>query len=71
MKYVAKVKTGSSQEKVILKDDENLEIFTHARVHDNEANAAVIEILAKHFHVAKNQVKILRGKKSKIKIIEI
>ena len=70
MKYSIIVKPGSKVEKIV-SDGENLTVFIHARAHDGEANKAVIESLAKYFHVSKNQVKIISGLKSKKKIIEI
>lgn len=46
-------------------------LFIHARAHDGEANKAVVESLAKYFHISKSQVEIVSGLKSKKKIIEI
>lgn len=70
MKYQVRVKPGSSQEKIILSDTE-ITVFLRAKAHDGEANDALIKLLAKHFHVGKTHVKILRGQKSKQKLIEI
>ena len=71
MKYTVKVKAGSSREEVFEVSENELIIATHARAHDGEANAKVIELLANYFGTAKSNIKILRGEKSKIKIIEI
>lgn len=38
---------------------------------DGEANKMLIEILAKHFKVAKSLVKIVGGKSVKIKMVDI
>jgi len=38
---------------------------------DGKANEDLIKILAKHFKVSKSSIKILKGKTSKNKIIEI
>ncbi len=38
---------------------------------EGRANKELIEILAKHFHVKKSQVKILRGAKGRKKTIRI
>lgn len=70
MKYSVIVKPGSKVEKIV-DDGEKLTVFIHARAHDGEANKAVIEILAKHFRVAKSQIEIVAGSKSKKKIVEI
>ena len=71
MKYTVKVKAGSSREEVFEVSENELIIATHSRAHDGEANAKVIELLANYFGTAKSNIKILRGEKSKIKIIEI
>lgn len=38
---------------------------------EGRANAALIEVLANHFKVKKHQVRILSGKKSRDKLVEI
>ncbi|MEA3298138.1 MAG: DUF167 domain-containing protein [Chloroflexota bacterium] len=38
---------------------------------ENKANEAVIRELAKYFHVSKQNVRILRGIKSRSKVVEI
>lgn len=70
MKYSVLVKPGSKVEKIV-EENNALTIFVHARAHDNEANKAVQEKLAKHFSVSKSQVSIISGQKSKKKIVEI
>lgn len=70
MLYQVTVKTGSSQEKVIVTDS-LITLYTRAKPHDGEANLAVIKQLAKHFHTAKSNITIVRGAKSKHKLIEI
>lgn len=65
------VKPGSSQEKIVKNPDGSLTIFLHAGAHDGAANAALIKLLSKHFHVAKSCVTIIRGHTSRHKLIEI
>jgi uncharacterized protein len=38
---------------------------------EGKANKAVIESLADYFHIRKNQVQLIKGEKSKIKLFEI
>jgi len=38
---------------------------------EGKANKALIEFLAEHFNVKKNQISIIRGAKSRIKEVEI
>ena len=70
MKIQVKVKVNSRTEEVSQEDN----IFTvkvNKPPREGKANQAVIKLLAKHFEVPKNQVRILSGIKSKNKIIEI
>lgn len=38
---------------------------------DNKANESLIELLSGHFQIPKSQIKIVRGRTSKNKMIEI
>ena len=68
MRYEVTVKPGSKQSEVKI-DSENIVIRTTKRAHDGEANAAVVELLAKHFRMSKGSIKILRGEKSRKKVV--
>lgn len=50
--------------------DGSLIVYLRAKPHDGEANAALIKLLAKHFKIGKTAIKILRGVKSRQKLIE-
>ena len=65
------VKPGSSQEKIVQTSDDSFTIYLRAKPHDGEANTALIKILSKYFDTPKTSIKITRGAKSRIKIIEI
>lgn len=75
-RYRVIVKPGSSQEKIIESASEGeeysgeLTVFLRAKPHDGEANTALIRLLAKHFDVPKTTIKVVRGQKSRTKIIE-
>lgn len=64
------VKPGSWRNEVVEKDGEVV-VFTNKRAHDGEANRAVVEMVAKHYGVAKGKVKIFRGEKGRKKVVEI
>lgn len=70
MNYTVIVKPGTSQEKVVVSGSD-LVVYLRAKPHDGEANTALIKLLAKHFHVAKSQVEIIRGAKARTKIVTI
>ena len=71
MKYLITVKPGSSQEKIIETAPGELIVYLRSKAHDGEANDALIKLLSKHFKVAKTTIKILRGQKSRQKLIEL
>ena len=65
------VKPGSkTQPRLELQADGSYFAFLAARAHDGEANKALIELVAKEFHVAKSQISIKSGAKSRQKILE-
>ena len=70
MRYAITVKPGSSQEKIIETNEGELTIYLRAKAHDGEANDALIKLLSKYYKVPKTSIKIIRGAKSKSKIIE-
>lgn len=74
-KYLVTVKPGSSQEKIIetspASDDSpaELTVYLRAKPHDGEANTALIKTLSKHFDIPKTSIKIIRGHKSRTKLV--
>lgn len=66
-----KVKTGAKTEAVKKNDENHYEVMTKEAPEKGRANAAVKELLAKHFKIAKSMVEIKAGHTSKNKIIEI
>ena len=70
MRYAITVKPGSSQEKIVKTGENEFTVYLRAKPHDGEANDALIKLLAKHFKIPKTSIKIIRGTKSRNKIIE-
>ena len=70
MKYAIIVKPGSSQEKIIETAPGELTIYLRAKAHDGEANDSLIKLLSKTYKVPKTTIKILRGAKSRTKLVE-
>ena len=66
-----KVHTRSHDEKVEQIDLDTYDVWVTSAPHDNEANEAVIEILADYFDTAPSNVKIKSGMHGKHKFIEI
>ena len=62
----------NSKSSEIIKIDENTyKIKVDSSAAEGKANKRLIEILAEHFNVPKSSVKILKGLKSRNKIVEI
>jgi len=70
-KISIKVQPRSSKESVEQLADGSYKVFTHSPPTDGEANKAVVEILAKHFKIAKSDVRIVSGLASRNKVVEI
>ena len=71
MKVFVKVKTKSKTAKVEQIDADHFEVWVNKPPVDGEANQSVIELLAKHLKIPKSNFVIVRGTKSRIKVLEI
>ena len=69
MKIRIKVKPGSKTESVEV--GEVLVISVKEPAKDGRANRAVISLLARHFSVPQNKIRIVSGQSSKKKIVEL
>lgn len=71
MKIAVFVKPGSKKGDLVEAAGEGLTVFLRAKAVDGAANQALIRVLAKHFHVAKSQIAIVNGQKSRKKLVEV
>lgn len=69
-RILVKVKTNSSQEKIVKIGEDNYVVYLRAKPHDGEANKVLIERLADYFKVAKTSIRIVCGIKSHDKVVE-
>jgi len=65
------VKPQAKHENVILESDGELLVSVNAPANEGKANNRLIELLAEYFHIAKSNIRILRGQKSRRKLIEV
>lgn len=70
MKIGIKVKPGAKNT-AVQKSGSGLIISVDAPATEGRANRRLMEILAEYFKVAKSQVAIIKGLKSKNKVVEI
>jgi len=66
-----KVKPNSKFENVEKIDDKNFVVHIKKPPIDNKANKELIEALTKFFGVPKSQINIIKGSRSKSKMIDI
>ncbi len=67
-----KVKPGASKDKILsFKEPNFLEISVRAKPEQNKANESLCNFLRKILKVPKSQVKILKGKTSKTKLVKV
>ena len=71
MRINVKVSPRASKNEIINITDDSLKVKLTAAPVDGAANEKLISLLAEKYDVAKNRIKIIRGVKSKNKIIEI
>lgn len=63
-----KVKPNSNKQEIEKIDEDNYKISLKSKPEDNKANIELIKMLKKHFG---KDVKIIKGLKSKNKIVEV
>lgn len=66
-----KVKPNSKVSKIIKIDENNYEVFLKSLPVDNKANQELVQLLASYFSISKSNVEILKGIKSKNKLVKI
>jgi uncharacterized protein len=70
MRVALKVVPGARREE--WKEDEGtIKVYLRAPAVDGKANAALIKFLARHFNVKTAQIEIIKGLKSRHKVINI
>ena len=63
--------TPNAKKTEIIKEGEILKVRLKASAVDGKANSALIEILAGYFRVRKSGVRIVKGQKSRQKVVEV
>ncbi|AJF62465.1 MAG: hypothetical protein QT11_C0001G0316 [archaeon GW2011_AR20] len=70
MKVNVRVIPNSKKEDIVI-DGEKLKIHLKAKAINNEANKSLIELLSEHYNKRKSEIKIVRGLKSRNKVVKI
>ncbi len=70
MKINIKIIPNAKKNK-IMQEADAMKVYVTAPAVDGKANKALIELMADHFDIAKSSVKIIKGEKSRNKVLEI
>lgn len=70
MRLNLKVIPNAKQNKIV-EESGRIKVYLTAPPVEGKANKALIEFLSEHFKVKKNQIRIVRGEKSRDKVLEI
>ena len=65
------VKPGSAEQEINKTDDRNFAIRLKSRAEENKANIELIKLLAKYFNKEQKDILIIKGRKSRKKVVEI
>lgn len=71
MKVSVKVKPNAKADEVKMIDAGNFEVKVKAPPVNGKANKSVTSLLAKHYHLPKTRVRLIKGTSSRQKIFEI
>jgi uncharacterized protein (TIGR00251 family) len=66
-----RVTPNAKEANVVKVDEGNFEVKVDERAVGGRANARLLELLSKHFNVPKSRVTIVRGAKSRDKIVQV
>ena len=61
----------NSKRSLVIREDNLIKVYVKKPAVNNKANEEAIELLSEFFKIRKNQVRIIKGEKSRKKIIEI
>ncbi len=70
MRISVRIKPNSRHKQGVFEIDNQLIVFVKSPAVEGKANAEALAILSKYLDVAKSEIKLVRGQKSKIKIFE-
>lgn len=70
MIITVKVKPNSKESKILCSDS-NCTASVHSSAREGKANLELISLLSKHFNVSKSCIRIVRGLKGRVKVVEI
>ncbi|MFH1386684.1 MAG: DUF167 domain-containing protein [bacterium] len=70
MRLSVRVFPNAKQNKFI-QEENRLKVYLTVPPIEGKANKALIEFLAEHFQTKRNRIKIIKGEKSRDKVVEV
>jgi len=71
LKKKIKVIPRAKKNQVITTEDGLLKVYVTSPATEGKANKAVLKLLSKHFGVSPSSIQIIKGEKSRNKVVEI
>ena len=71
LKIQVNVKPAAKHETIEAVSEAEYNVWVRAPARDGRANRALLELLAEHFRVPKSALSIVRGEKSRRKLVQI
>jgi len=71
MKIKVHIKPNSKKGPLVEAGEDGLVVYVREVATDNQANEALIKLLAEYYGVPKSRVKIIRGQTGRQKVVEI
>ena len=71
MKIFVRVKPRAKEEKIEPLSENGYVLWVKEPAQEGKANAAVVKLLARHFHQSPASIKIISGQTSRQKVIEV
>lgn len=62
---------GASRDEVLALSDTSYKVYLRAKALEGKANEALVRVLGEHLGIPKSRIRIVRGEKSRRKIIEV
>ncbi len=62
---------NAKTDRVIADDQDKLKVYLNAKPHKGKANKALAKVLADYYNVRKSSIRIIKGKKTRDKVVEI
>ncbi len=61
----------NSKNKKIVKNGDEIKVYLKSKPERGKANRELIDVLSKYFKVEKSKIRIIKGEKSRRKVVEV